>query len=290
MTEATDRLHKLQADIRWAVQSEPPVQLPGLLAWQESESWFERWLTDLLPGLPEPELNTLYQFSRARLGKYFEALWMTYWQAHPDWEIRLSHFPIRGSERTLGELDAVLAHSATRELLHIELAVKFFLRVPHQSANDQYTWVGPNLRDSLGRKYSHMIEHQLPLGQHRVVRQALGRTIDRSLGVIKGRFFQPLSAQSATHEPQWLTRSECVQHGSGVSICLLTRAEWLSGQTRRPWWPLHDWLAIMADDFHPYQVLWQDSPDAPVVWRFIVPDHWPADARQFISDQQAEQV
>lgn len=277
MTEVTDSLTLVTDDLAWAIGSASPTELPGFLDWCDHSHWFEQWLQNAT----DTQQRLLLQRT-GRLGKYFEALWLAYWDAHPDWNIRLSHYPVYENGRTIGELDVVLEQQSQQRLLHIELAVKFFLLIPGGQREQRYHWVGPGLQDSLGRKYQHMMHHQLPLGRHSQVTSALGRPVDRSEGLLKGRFFQPYSEALPTRAPQWLSIAEARKEGTNVQVQPLARQEWLAGVSNRPWWPLQPWLDVIGNDFRPHQVWWQTHPDHPPAWRFVVPDQWPEQAVQMV--------
>lgn len=279
MTEPADSLNSLQHDLRWAINSQEPTHLPAVLPWHDESDWFAHWLrTRCDQGADELRLISL---RTGRLGKYFEALWAAYFEAHPDWQIRLSHQPVYHQKRTLGELDFVVSHN-DGPLLHLELAVKFYLLAGE--ANNLAHWVGPNLKDSLGRKYQHLTQHQLKIGQHQDVSAMLGRAPDDHKAIIKGRFFVPASHDLPPDIPQWLTRQDALTGSGGVSVRPLSRQQWLTGGSTRPWWPLEAWLAIMGNDFQPMMVCWAAPGQNTWYWRFIVPDTWPQQARAFIED------
>lgn len=283
MTEASDSLALVTDDLIWAIGSASPTVQPGFVDWQDHSHWFSHWVKHCTHTREQ-----LLAQRTGRLGKYFEALWLAYWEAHPDWRIRLSHYPVNESGRTLGELDVVLEQVAEQRLVHIELAVKFFLLMPAGNSEQRHHWVGPSLQDSLGRKYQHMMNHQLALGHHPKVTEALGRPVDSSQGLVKGRFFMPYSETRPTREPQWLTVAEARQASRTVRVQPLSRQEWLAGVSPRPQWPLQPWLDIIGEDFRPHQVQWQPDAEQPPVWRFVVPDHWPDQAIQRV--QNAEMI
>lgn len=63
---------------------------------------------------------------------------------------------------TLGELDFVLRRAGEDELIHLELAVKFYLVVEH---NGEVFYPGPDARDNYQRKLDRLRSHQLSLVQ-----------------------------------------------------------------------------------------------------------------------------
>ncbi|NEN22484.1 DUF1853 family protein [Cryomorpha ignava] len=62
---------------------------------------------------------------------------------------------------TLGEMDFVVEDIVSNKLIHVELAYKFYL-LDTRISNSLAKWVGPNLRDSLERKWLKLQEVQFP--------------------------------------------------------------------------------------------------------------------------------
>lgn len=62
---------------------------------------------------------------------------------------------------TLGEMDFLVEDIASHKMMHVELAYKFYL-LDNQISGDLATWVGPNRRDSLERKWIKLHEFQFP--------------------------------------------------------------------------------------------------------------------------------
>ncbi len=67
---------------------------------------------------------------------------------------------------TIGELDFIIEEKATKKVLHIELAYKFYLFDPSISANTINNWIGPNRNDSLVEKLGKLKRKQFPLLYH----------------------------------------------------------------------------------------------------------------------------
>ena len=93
------------------------------------------------------------------VGRYFELL-VYYWIKYVrGLEIVVFNEQIKRAGRTIGEIDLVFRNEQDR-LIHWETAVKFFLHVPqpHAFSSD---YVGPNSRDNLDKKITHLFGHQL---------------------------------------------------------------------------------------------------------------------------------
>lgn len=129
-------------------------------------------LTSHAPGMPPP-LRTgdvdpghlsaqLTPHRTQRVGRYFEQL-IVYWiRFIRRCEVVAHALQLRDGKRTMGEID-LLFHDEQGRLTHWEIACKFYLQVnigelprPH--------YIGPNTNDTLQKKATRLLEHQLPLG------------------------------------------------------------------------------------------------------------------------------
>jgi len=169
-------------DLAWVIQS--PVLLTAAgQEWQPvgtgedliiNDAWCEQqfakhreWLY-ALDESPQPLLQWLRLRQSPRLGYYFESL-VEFWLRHENTNNRLvPHLQIKdepenGRQRTLGEFDFLLVDETRRQILHWEVAVKFYLRYPQ--ADGSYLWCGPNPRDRLDLKLQRLFQHQLLLSR-----------------------------------------------------------------------------------------------------------------------------
>ena len=142
-----------------------------------------------------------------RLGFHFEGL-LSFWLAdgfarklHP-YETLASNVQLYNGKQTTGELDLILYNHKEHLMEHWELAIKFFMGSP---PFEPINWVGINSNDNLQRKMTHMQTKQfcsvwVDTKNHGKVK------IDKRYGVIKGRFFLPMSITCFV-SPRWLTSS-----------------------------------------------------------------------------------
>ena len=113
-----------------------------------------------LQSLARPELIDTLNFSQ-KLGHICEDALALLLNASPRYAIMERNFQIqKGAGPTLGELDFLLLDRKSGTLIHMELAVKFFLAV-EDSGGLQLP--GPNAADSYFRKLAKMRSHQLVL-------------------------------------------------------------------------------------------------------------------------------
>ena len=65
--------------------------------------------------------------------------------------------------KTLGELDYIVRNLNSGEVVHIELACKFYLYDENINGLDAEKWIGPNRKDSLFEKLEKLRQKQFPL-------------------------------------------------------------------------------------------------------------------------------
>ena len=165
-----------------------------------------------------------------RLGFCFEQLWQS--ALHLCGETTLPNQQIIEGQQTLGELDLLI--TSHDPVLHLELALKFYLGVEHD-------WVGPNQRDLLSQKLARTFEHQLPLAQLPATRNALselGIGAVESVAVMRGCLFHPAHGLRAAPLPDEIADNHWKGFWAPVSQCdgllplgrwyVLSKPDWLS--------------------------------------------------------------
>ncbi len=100
-----------------------------------------------------------------RMGHYHERLWQYLLDTAPGTRLLASNLRILQGKRTLGELDLLYRRRDDPGLVHLEVAIKFYLGLPDGPgmASDQSRWIGPGGADSLATKREHLDRHQLRL-------------------------------------------------------------------------------------------------------------------------------
>ncbi len=190
--------HQSVRDMAWAISSPPLiVQSSNHCVWPDSR-WYRAIYNKSIPWLrhvdDDPsELDALLGSQNdRRLGKYFETLWF-YWLSHqPDYEIVENNVQIIIDGETLGEIDFIIYDKLTKQTIHWELAVKFYLGAGDTSK--MRNWHGPNLRDRLDIKVDHLLHRQSLLSKDKRVVQWLkqkGIRIDACAVILKGRLYFP---------------------------------------------------------------------------------------------------
>jgi hypothetical protein len=145
-----------------------------------------------------PLLTHLSVLHSRRLGVYFESLWHFFLAQDPEVELVAHNLPVTSDGRTLGEFDCIYFCRRRQRHVHLELAVKFYLGwrdAPDKvSVSDWSDWLGPELRDRLDLKISHLLQRQIRLGEREPARQLLHKLgihdLQREIE-IKGYLFRP---------------------------------------------------------------------------------------------------
>ena len=236
----------------------------------------------------------------SRLGRYAEKLLAFYFAEHGT---LVAHgLQVQAARNdTVGEFDFLLRDGA--ELVHWELATKFYLfEAPGKVEGGDY-FIGPNLADTLGAKMQKILHRQLALSLHPAAQAYLPQPVLHARALIKGWLFYHRDdsvalASSGVAEAHcrgfWRTLEE-FQEVDGGCFCVLPRLSWLAparvplceGLSRDA---MAEWLIRhFAQDAMPVMVALLrkeagtgNSDDQPMALEmargFIVPDDWRARA------------
>ncbi len=255
---SSDASSQILRDLKWAVQS------PSLIKNAVSAAI-----------LGDFELSQLEEFFKSQnsrqVGRYFEALiefWLT--------KVRKVEMVERGLQvqdgtRTLGELDFVF-RDEEGVLTHWETAVKFYLH--HEGS-----FVGPNAKDTLERKYRHLTEQQIQLGKEAMPE------IEKSEVFIKGCLYYHPKDKDPDELPEYVSSDHL--RGTWVHASEL---EWLEDDQvyhilEKPHWftvPFQQ-EALYGTTIHKELISHFESSDRPVHLMgedgapvFVVADEWPS--------------
>lgn len=131
--------------------------------WEIAEDEEAHYILEALDKHPAPLENYLLALPDRRLGARFEALWKYFLDAHSFYQVLAANLQVSSNARTLGALDFLVEDFHRREVVHLELAVKFYLRAPWIHSPGLGQWIGSNPDDTLAAKMDHLAHHQLPL-------------------------------------------------------------------------------------------------------------------------------
>lgn len=144
-----------------------------------------------------------------RLGVRFERIQSALLAAHPDTADLRSGLVVPGKT----EIDFLhRLHSLPGTLVHWELAVKFYLGLDDNGSSDPDRFVGPSLKDTLGKKLRTVFNRQLSILEDPLVRSqyasAFGiREDDHILPLpkIHGVLFDPYTRSTPTLRPDLIS-------------------------------------------------------------------------------------
>ncbi len=101
--------------------------------------------------------------SEKLLGKQAEFLFEHVLNQSTAYQLLASNVQIHGEEETLGELDYLVQDAKTEEVLHVELACKFYLLDKGLGSDLIQQWIGPNRKDRLIDKLEKLKSKQFPM-------------------------------------------------------------------------------------------------------------------------------
>lgn len=216
---------QLQADLIWAATSpdmmdmvavaetapgvRPSTSLLHSISQSPANTELHNWLinNDHTPAIRA----VLQQEPPHRLGIYYERLWQTILEHYPGFQLITKNLLVTKDRRTLGEMDFVYYCQQRQQHVHLETAVKFYLGVPDNSAqqspenaSSQWSqWFGPGCKDRLDIKLNRMIDKQTQLStteEGSSTLEKLGVAQPQREICLKGYFFYPFN--ETMHPPQ----------------------------------------------------------------------------------------
>lgn len=190
---------------------------------------------------------------RQKLGYLYEDALAVMLDATPRYDLMERGIQIRKKAgHTLGELDFLVRDLVSSRLIHLELAVKFYLAVETGSG---FLLPGPDARDNYFRKLEKMRSHQLLLvrkyrdllpekfrNEEIVARQLVHGCIFDHLNAsrpVEAEFLNPNGRRG-----KWLHAKECARHfGKDVRLEIIPKPLWpvplerLAGLELEKWTP-----------------------------------------------------
>ncbi|WP_020406625.1 DUF1853 family protein [Hahella ganghwensis] len=233
-----DDTRQLQADLEWVINSSSLIEIPQYNA-----------DTPVLPppSIPSEKLQEAVKQKSRFLGPYFETLWKFLIEHSQSHDLIAHGLQVMKNRQTLGEFDFLLREQAGTQVIHQEVAVKYYLgvRLPKPtgtSATAEATegsigsmkassaWFGPNSIDRLDLKLHKLLEQQIHLSDHPESIEALAHlgilTPPSKQILMKGYLFQPLN-QSLTYPPHAHPKAA---FGEWLPVCDLNKIRTTSDQ------------------------------------------------------------
>lgn len=192
--------HRIVQDLAWAIHS-PPL-MAGVfneVTWWNYDFCQQEYQACLpilqqLDQNPTPLQQHVNQTKSPRLGHYFEAL-ISYWLIiSPNFECLFKQQQIFQEKQTIGELDFIVKDKRTQQVIHLEVAVKFYLGF--DDVQQIHNWHGANRKDRLDLKFKHLSDKQTQLAKQHP--ELMPIEIDQSACLVKGRLFYPPNTQPET--------------------------------------------------------------------------------------------
>ncbi|TDD97461.1 DUF1853 family protein [Flavobacterium cellulosilyticum] len=101
-----------------------------------------------------------------RLGHLAEKIVSRLIQSSLNYTLVYENVQILEHQKTIGEIDFIIEDIKKKQILHLELAYKFYLFDPNISSEGIHNWIGPNRNDSLIEKLDKLNTKQFPLLYH----------------------------------------------------------------------------------------------------------------------------
>ncbi len=246
-------VHPAVRDLAWAVFSEDLILAESVGSASHSLERCglsqltparEAWLRQL-DRSPDALLAHVSAVREQRLGLYFESLWHFFLDSDPESDLLAHNLPVREGGRTVGEFDCLYRCRKRDQVVHLELAVKFYLYTGAGSGgtgDGRADWLGPGRRDRLDRKLDHLATRQTRLADDSGARRLLearGLVPGRREVAVKGRLFRrtdqaclpPPGFNPAQSLLNWVTPdtlNELLTDKHAAYALILPRRCWLS--------------------------------------------------------------
>ena len=131
-------------------------------------------LDSSITGLPTFNLSQLnlatdqeFQLpTNIRLGHLAEKIVSELIKSSTNYKVLYENVQVIEDKKTIGEIDFIIEDINTKQLIHMELAYKFYLFDPNISSEPINNWIGPNRNDSLKEKLEKLKRKQFPLLYH----------------------------------------------------------------------------------------------------------------------------
>ncbi|QXD25115.1 DUF1853 family protein [Opitutia bacterium ISCC 51] len=222
-----------------------------------------------------PELNT-----KQKLGHLCEDAFALLIAASTKYELLEQNLQLQKDvHTTVGELDFLLREKSSGQLIHLELATKFYLSV---ETEDDLKLPGPDPRDNFFKKLEHLRSHQLVLSTK--FRSALPEVYRKepiqSQQLMYGCLFDHVTSQQAAsasfinplcRRGRWLGIDECEAHFSPqTQFQRIPKSLWpaspseLADEDLEPWTP-----QCAVDRCVMVRIIHEPIP------YFITPSNWP---------------
>jgi len=206
------------------------------------EQILENWFCEL-DNNPNELINFVEKHHSKRLGRYFENLMLFYFEFHPNIEVVEFGKQIFSGKITIGEIDFILKNKTTKEVVHLETAVKYFAKEKNKS--DFYSYICPNGTRNFGDKLDKTFAKQLKITERsETIEYLKSKNIYpiKSYHFIKGILFYHIDEiKSFEHENLnishnrgwWIYKNEVSTFSEKSKYKIVHKLKWLSKENER---------------------------------------------------------
>ncbi len=214
--------HKIVNDLAWVIGSVPIMSFnPKSESYcQLNQRWFDDefercndflWRLDASPASLENFVNVE---GKQLLGKRFERF-VEYWLRYGGrFEVLMANEQLKNGKVTIGEVDYLIRETLTGQILHLEVASKYYLGYNNSSLWSN--WIGLNASDTLADKMAKF-ERQLNIFQSKEGMELLHHErikSPKSFLMMKGFFFYYWRNVMNAKSPKFSTKN----HHTGVHL------------------------------------------------------------------------
>lgn len=155
------------------------------------------------------------------------------------------------ARETLGELDYIVQNLKTNEIVHIELACKFYLYDNNIKTSEESKWIGPNRKDCLYDKLEKIKSKQFPLiTKTETIEKLKSFSIDCPTSqqlCLKAFLFLPKGMNiklipnnyKQCITGYWINQSDLIKEDSDALYAIPNKKQWLLPET-----DIQDWLSF----------------------------------------------
>jgi hypothetical protein len=236
-------------NLRWCIESAPLIHTKALDGLQVIDAkWCNEalqhdaaWLNTLMaqPHLLSDFMNEGSHLKRP-LGKRFERYLEFWFRYSPRWRLLAANLQVQRLKQTEGEFDFIVLDQWAQQVIHFEVACKFYLGFKPSRLAEH--WIGPSGHDRLDLKLD-TLKRQVNLSQVPTAREQLFDIdihIDARAALVKGFFFyhfstltRPVSPQHAApnHNAGWWGYLNELHHLFNVGDAtwvILPKSDWLA--------------------------------------------------------------
>ncbi len=200
---------------------------------------FDKWLLDLDKS-PSKLIEFVETHHSKRLGRYFENLLHFFFLFHPNIEVLEAGKQIFKGKITIGEMDFILKNKKTKEIIHLETAIKYFAK--EKGKSDFKYFICPNGTRNFGDKLEKTFSKQLKITERdetiSFLRESKYLPL-KSYHFIKGiLFYHPDEIVDFTHErlnPKhlkswWIYENEINTLNETSKYKIIHKLKWLSNE------------------------------------------------------------